>query len=312
MISFVLLAKPILVPAGKTADIPFTIRVPVDAEPGGHYAGVLVGTVPLQNEGGTGEMGVGSLLSSLFLVRTTGAIIESGFIRDFAPVKKLVEGQEAIFALHFENTGNVHLRPEGEISITNMFGRTRGKIIIDKNNTFGNVLPNSKRKFIFEWTGEHNFFDIGRYKAVARLAYGENLEKTAYYTTYFWVIPWIPFFSITGFLFFFFWFGCRLAQRYILEALLLKKNLGANAKDIHVSIKSKTKAAKINEDTTKEQHQSTPQLSWGIYAVFIFSTLVLISCCVFTLTYFFQVLEDERGYQMVIKREGGTDIIVPH
>ena len=37
---------PILIKAGQTGSVPFTVNVPSNAEPGGHYAAILVGTEP--------------------------------------------------------------------------------------------------------------------------------------------------------------------------------------------------------------------------------------------------------------------------
>jgi len=175
--------------AGNTVTIPFTVHIPKDAEPGGHYAGILVGTSPMEKIPGSG-IGVGSFLSSLILVRVAGDVNETGAIRDFFADPWFVEAHNASFTLRFENKGNVHLIPQGEIVIYNMWGKERGKIAINDTNTFGNVLPGSTRKFTFDWEGEAHPFDIGRYKAVTTLAYGADGRHTVFRTAYFWVVPW--------------------------------------------------------------------------------------------------------------------------
>ena len=60
---------------------------------------------------------------------------------------------------------------------------------INHQTHFGNVLPESVRKFEFSWRGETTLSDIGRYKAVLALAYGEDARKFATSTVYFYVIP---------------------------------------------------------------------------------------------------------------------------
>jgi hypothetical protein len=50
-------------------------------------------------------------------------------------------------------------------------------------------LPKSIRKFSFSWSGEPSFSDIGRYKAVLTLAYGEEGKKFVTQVLYFYVIP---------------------------------------------------------------------------------------------------------------------------
>jgi hypothetical protein len=134
---------------GATINIPFTIKIPKNAEPGGHYAAIVVGTAPQQ--GGGGELSVGAQLSSLLLVRVIGDVLEKGIIEDFTPARPLVQTQEALLTLQFKNTGNVHVVPGGTIVITNMFGRERGRITLDEHNPFGAVLPNSSKKFSFHW-----------------------------------------------------------------------------------------------------------------------------------------------------------------
>ena len=62
-------------------------------------------------------------------------------------------------------------------------------IPINAQTHFGNVLPNSIRKFEFTWKGEQSLSDIGRYKAVVTLGYGIEGRKFQSSATYFWVIP---------------------------------------------------------------------------------------------------------------------------
>jgi hypothetical protein len=213
----------IVVPRGSTGEIPFTLSVPINADPGGHYAAVVVATRPGEVGGGSGA-GISTAVTSLFFLRVPGEVIEEGAIRDFYAEDRFLQNAEARFALRFENTGNVHLVPEGSIIITNMWGKERGKIDINKVNTFGNVLPDSTRKFEFTWQGESNPFEFGRYKALATLVYGEDGRQTIYRTTYFWVIPLaqvLPFvFGLVGFV----WFVAWSLRRYVRKALALERD----------------------------------------------------------------------------------------
>lgn len=299
--------EPITIEAGRTAKIPFTINVPLDAEPGGHYAAILVGTAPLSmNEGG--EMAVGSLLSSLFLVRVTGDVIESGYVNDFSAASGFVERQEATLKLRFVNTGNVHLDPKGTISIMNMFGRDRGKIIIDEQHTFGRVLPNSVRQFVFTWKGEQNFFDIGRYKAVAALFYGEGGEKIAYYTTHFWVVPLKPLFSMIAFFAFFVWFARRIV-RHSLERALVSKYRAHAANEEGMPFVGRTNECRALK---RDSHEFPNRLVSGMYRPYYVSVVILVIGFGVIIWYFFEVFESERSYQMIIKKDGTGDIVITH
>lgn len=216
-------SEPILVKAGSSAEIPFTVKVPSDAEPGGHYASILVGTRPSGDALSGPSVKISTLVSSLLLVRISGDIDERGRIREFYSEQSLYQTPRADFTLRFENLGNVHLRPRGDITLYNMWGKERGSLVINQNGNFGNVLPKSIRKFNFSWEGEESLFDIGRYSAVVTLGYGEEGKQNTSGTAYFWVIPIIPA-SITlgvivGFLLIMTWF----IRRYIQRALQLER-----------------------------------------------------------------------------------------
>jgi hypothetical protein len=102
-----------------------------------------------------------------------------------------------------------------------MWGKTRGIIPINEKTHFGNVLPNSIRDFKFTWKGERSLADIGLYKAIVTLAYGENGVKSADATAHFWVVPikglLITFLLIELFIYFVSW----MIKRYVRHMLVL-------------------------------------------------------------------------------------------
>jgi hypothetical protein len=212
---------PIVIRPEQSVSVPFILHVPETAEPGGHYGAILIGTEPPPKTGGS-SVRVSSQLTSLFLVRVNGDVKEAGDIRSFSTEKTLYQEPHANFALRFENKGNVHLLPQGDITIYNMWGKERGRILINQEADFGNVLPQSIRKFTFEWKGEQNFFDFGRYKAIATLAFGDTQKKTVYRAVSFWIIPVIPLVKISGFLIVFVWFIVWSLRRYVKRALSLE------------------------------------------------------------------------------------------
>ncbi len=183
---------PYTVPAEGSVDIPFTMSVPDDAPPGGHYAALLIGTEPVDDELEGSGVRVSSLVTSLLLMRVAGEVVEEGSIREFRTDAGWHDRPEARFTLRFENTGNVHLRPQGIIEIENMWGESRGSIPINTGNQFGNVLPESSRSFHYRWEGENSPFEIGRYTATVTLAYGESGRKHASQEVTFWVMPVMP------------------------------------------------------------------------------------------------------------------------
>lgn len=178
-------------PPESSQSIPFVLSVPADAAPGGHYAAFTVGTKPPVEEGRT-ELRTAQIITSLFFVRVAGEADERGVIREFSPEHWFQSKPEMTLNLRFENSGNVHLRPQGDIVITNMWGQERGVIPINRQGHFGNVLPNSIRKFSFTWRGERSLSDMGRYRAEVTLVYGNDARQFVTSTTYFWVVPVVP------------------------------------------------------------------------------------------------------------------------
>lgn len=188
--------KEIVVPRQQSLEIPLTVNVPQDAAPGGHFAAILVGTKPTTDSEGPTRMQTAQIVTSLFFARVTGEVIENGVIRDFVVSDSLLDKPEATFELRFENKGNVHLQPQGDIKITNMWGQERGIIPINQRSNFGNVLPESIRKFVFTWRGDWSVSDIGRYTATVTLGYGNDSKKFVSSKTTFWVIPFKLLFGI--------------------------------------------------------------------------------------------------------------------
>lgn len=199
----------IVIPPEQTVEVPFSIKVPETAPPGGHFAALLIGTKP--PEGVEGMIGVetSQVVTTLLFLKVTGDVIEDGSIRSFRTEKSLVEKPEATFELRFENKGNVHLLPRGDIKILNMWGQERGLIPINSTTMFGTVLPDSVRNYSFTWKGEWSLADMGRYTAIATLGYGEEQKQFSSSKIAFWVIPFkalgLVLLILIGFIAFFTW-----------------------------------------------------------------------------------------------------------
>ena len=175
----------------ETATFSFSIDVPVSAQPGGHYAAILIGTnPPSETEKGT-EIKVSSYISSLILARVAVAIEEKGSIREFVFTNRIYQGGEGTLRLSFENLGNVHLTPTGDIKIFDMFGKQKGDIIVNSTSDYsGNVLPKSIRTWSdLKWAGD-DFFLINRYRAELSLSYGDQAKQTEFSTFFFWGFNW--------------------------------------------------------------------------------------------------------------------------
>lgn len=174
--------------AESSTDVTFTVKVPGNAAPGGHFAAILIGTKPPEKSDSM-AVRTAQVVSSLFFLSIDGDVQERASIREFSVADNFVDKPQATFLLRLENDGNVHIQPQGEIKVFNMWGKERGVIPINHGSHFGNVLPNTIRKFDFSWTGEASLTDIGRYKAVVTLGFGSKARQTVSQEVSFWVVP---------------------------------------------------------------------------------------------------------------------------
>lgn len=312
-------SDPILIPRGTSGEIPFTVTVPENASPGGHYAAILVGTKPGEEEISGPMMRISSFVSSLLFVRIKGEVVERARIREFLSKKRLYETPQADFLLRFENTGNTHLKPRGDIVLYNMWGKERGKVAINQVNNFGNVLPGTIRKFEFSWQGAGNMLDIGRYSAVVTLAYGEEGKHNLSATTYFWVVPLIPVGSVLASIIFFLLSLAWLIRRYVRRALAIEKSrlglseerVAAPALSIEtfieplregvVDLRSVGRAPKPVQPVAPTLPPVSQLTLFGFfqkYSLFFFFVALLVAGGMGVWMYFDNVLLPERAYEI--------------
>ncbi len=314
---------PLVIPRGTTKDIPFSIHIPEGAEPGGHYGAIQVGTVPVKGGAGSG-VAVGSQVASLFFIRVAGAVTESAAIRDFYTPRRLVGSIAQTFKLSVENTGNVHVQPQGEILIKNMWGKTRGTVGINKESNFGNVLPNSSRTFEFLWDGEENLFDIGLYTAEVSIAFGEEARQTLYRKTYFWVIPWKPVASVLGGLFGIIFFVVWSMKRYIRQALDLErrrqgltsvsslpKNMRVMSAPLGKSVSDLRRISEVRASREGVRSIGIGEYLWRYRSIlFVLVAFLLLGYAVFI--YFGSVLTPTRDFRAeIVKPDQETTVVVP-
>ncbi len=175
---------------GQKATIPFTIKIPQNAAPGGFYTAVLVSNGPTKDEQTPDATGAKTIsrAGALLFVRVNGDANESGSVDDFAitPSRLIYEPGALKFQILFSNNGNVHLAPYGSVSVKNFLGNDIGSVPIDAYYS----LPLSKRYRSVDYGTEGMF---GRYTAVLKLnkSYkNPNATNTIETRTItFWIIP---------------------------------------------------------------------------------------------------------------------------
>lgn len=186
---------------GGVAVVGISIKIPKDASPGGHYAGVFFSATPPNS----GNVKVQQKTGSLVILRVEGDVREAGQVSSFGTTsgKNTVSHLPVDLTIKIENTGNTHFRPQGFVTIRNMFGGVTSTI--DINPRGGAVLPNSTRRFDVTWTKgspdtgsgllsefrkEWSSFALGGYTAEVVATYGstnQNMTATYHLT----VMPWL-------------------------------------------------------------------------------------------------------------------------
>jgi hypothetical protein len=204
----------IYVEPGELKKVDFTIRVPNDADPGGHYAVIFLSSSPPAKQG-VGSVGMASKIGALVLLRIEGDVKEQGELIEFSIENSrfAYEHLPIGFSVRIRNNGTVHIKPAGTIKITNFFGKKTAEILVniakDPNGKLmpvGNILPQGARKFESIWTGsgsekspkgflekvkhEKDNFAMGRYTADLDLEYGLIERKSIKSQLVFWVFPW--------------------------------------------------------------------------------------------------------------------------
>ena len=220
---------------GEQKTISFSVAIPKNAEPGGHFGVLFWGTSP--NTANGKQVSVSAKTGLLVLLSVNGDVKEGGGLLDFATKDKkfFYNSLPVTFSYRFRNDGGDRVKPVGFIKIRS-FGFIPAKKL-DANGVNGNILPNSVRKFNVDWikyTSEiqedakpANFvktffstalyqwrnFAVGLFSAKLDLTYGiqkQNATKTVFFFVFSWqlIICLIVIFTIVFFV------GRKLIRRY--------------------------------------------------------------------------------------------------
>lgn len=202
---------------GETVDMPVDIAIPIDAEPGGHFAAIFFLATPPEVEEDLGRLGIAAKLGTLVLLRVNGDFVQNAIILEFntKDKKKIFTQLPVQFYYRFQNTGDDHQRPIGDIQISNIFGQITK--LLAANTIDGSVLPKSIRRFTSVWTEaggdlkqppvidveeapplpywqtakeQWHHFIFGRYTANLKVVYGTKELKSDNAELVFYIIPW--------------------------------------------------------------------------------------------------------------------------
>lgn len=174
--------KEIPVDAGGLQIINISVKIPMTALPGGHYA-MITYTPNAESKAGdlkqTGNV-ITSRVGSLIYVTVSGPVTEKANLTKFAAPKFLEQGPVE-FTGTIESLSDTHVNPKGTITISNPLNTKVAEINVDA----GNIFPEVSRDFNATWNQKWGW---GRYKADLSLAYG-TAGSLITGTIFFWLFP---------------------------------------------------------------------------------------------------------------------------
>jgi hypothetical protein len=172
-------------PALGTKELHYTVAIPADAEPGGRYGSVTFNTIPPKLPSGQSGAAVQQTLGGIVFMRINGAANEQLNVESFGPEQGFYEYGPVKFLTRVKNTGTVHEKATGTITIKNMLGMKVATIPLDEHF----VIPGAVRRLHNDWPdAKHKPFLFGKYTAELSAKYGDGKTLTA--SASFIVIPW--------------------------------------------------------------------------------------------------------------------------
>lgn len=174
--------KKILLQPQETAAINLIIALPKDALSGGHYAMITYNPV---TEGLLNNQGSGSAIiqkvGTLIYLNVIGDVVEAANLKQFQVDNPFQYYGPMAITAEIENLGDIHLTPKGQLTITNLLGKTVFSQTLEEKNIF----PFASRLYNWEFPGKYH---LGRYQVKLEASAG-NSQIPLHGLIYFWIVP---------------------------------------------------------------------------------------------------------------------------
>ncbi|MBP9757439.1 MAG: hypothetical protein KBD06_02455 [Candidatus Pacebacteria bacterium] len=166
---------------GETREIPFVIRVSLNALPGTYHADVsfFEGSARAEAEARN------PLAVVTVNTEVQADIKESMQLNKFMTDGFFFSGDDVLFNYQVENIGNQELKPKGEIRIYDRKGREVASIPVNAEGK--SLTPDQQAQLASAWSSAQGF---GKFKAFLNIDYGNNQSGKLQDTVFFWIIPW--------------------------------------------------------------------------------------------------------------------------
>lgn len=182
---------------GAWVDFPVKIQISANTASGGYYGALLFKAID-ETQAEEGGIGIIGKTGPLLFITVEGTFSTKAEVVEFDEQTKPFFGQRVFdhvpeaFLVSVQNTGDVHVVPQGRISVYNWFGRIRDAMSVNPEARM--VLPGwvrtftaGTKDFMQGFKAEWQRFGFGRYTTTLTLTMG---EQGAYEELKYWVIPW--------------------------------------------------------------------------------------------------------------------------
>lgn len=174
---------------GEKKSMDVKITVPGNANAGGYYGAIRF----ISDNGSTNDKNVAlsASVGTIFLVRVEGTLTESLQLVELTAAKNnstgriFINGGDLSVVTRLKNTGNIHVKPFGRVTITDRSGKVVQEYEFNNTEPRANVLPGSTRKFTDKLNPQKW---VGKYTITANLGYGTGGSLITAKNT-FWVVP---------------------------------------------------------------------------------------------------------------------------
>ena len=161
---------------------------------------ILVGTEPISNQRDVAQAQVASYISSIVLLRVSGDNQEGAQINEFKTEKKLYQNSDINFLIQFKNISQTHFYPRGYITIYDIWGRERERLIVNEQRNTKLLMANATNDYNVIWSGRKSLSDAGRYTAVLTMDGWPDESVKKQKIIHFWILPTSKLFIIISFL----------------------------------------------------------------------------------------------------------------
>lgn len=161
------------------------VSVPANAEPGGHYATILLEPLVPVTTSRDNSAKVAAQVGVLVFITVKGdTVIDASFTKE-PQISRLHTSRKVPVEVRVANTGNIHVLPTAKITVRNILGFTKDELPLKPRI----VLPNTIKGFSTEWQGPRLF---GIYSIQATGTYGSNQTELVGGRRFFVVVRWLP------------------------------------------------------------------------------------------------------------------------